>query len=207
MNDSAFFSYKGGYILKSIQGNKISFKKILARYTFKEEYDSFKSCSLDDDLTLSISLSSELPTSKIVLYAIKTMSLILGSSLNLKVDIQDRRKEKDEYELLVAVCAAINEMLEVPMNKNKLLSKIILASNLDKDLLKEKYQLIKLDQLTKWSIEEEYIKLEKNSILDKISNFKTADIKAVKASHNSKIEASSNLQGVYKCFFGIDEDI
>lgn len=206
MNDSAFSSYRSGYIIKSVPGNKINFKKIVARYIFNDDSSIFSRCITSEDIEIAIKLSNEISTSKTINYAIKTMSLILGTNLNIKIDIADRRKEKDEYELFVSTCLAINEMLESPINKNQLLSKVISASNLDKDLIKEKYALIKLDQLTKWSIEEEYIKLEKNSILDKISSFKTANLKAVKVNTSSRIDANNKLNGVYKCLFTVDEE-
>lgn len=204
MNDAAFSTYRSGYIVKPILGNKINYRQVEAVYSFNEE-DNYKQCSINE-LSLKVFLSSEQNSSKLINYAIKTMSLILGTNLNLKVDIQDKRRDKEDYALFLASILTINEMLERPMNMNVLMAKIISTSTVDKDILKEKFMELKIESLSKWPIEEEYIKVEENSLLSRLSNFETSDVKAIRGSTSYKVAPDKQLDSVYKYLFTMDED-
>lgn len=205
MRDNTFANYRQGYVVADVKDNKIMFKKLVAAYSFDKSKEIIKTNKNENNLELSISLSPEPQSDKAINYAMKTMSLLLGTNLTVSVKTNDTRLDKDDYELYVAVCCAINEMLEKPINKRQLENKLILLSGLDKAYIKNIFKNINLDYINKWPIEEEHIVLEKNSILTKLIGKKDTNAILLKSGNTSKLESSSKLGFVYKCHFSIED--
>lgn len=205
MRDNTFANYRQGYVVADVKDNKIMFKKLVATYSFDGCKGIFETKDNSNNLELSISLSPENQSDKAINYAVKSMSLILGTNLSISVKINDNRADKDDYELYVAVCCAINEMLDNPINKKQLENKLLVISGLEKAYLKEIFSAINLNYINKWPIEEDHIVLEKNSILNKLINKKETNAILLKSGDVSKLEESSNLGFVYKCHFSIED--